>query len=62
MDRRTMASPPGARTRAARIGLIVDEVELARALEDMSDVEHLPRLASTVSLGIRRRADPSERA
>ncbi len=45
------------------IGLVVNEVELARALEDMGDVEHLPHLGVDAGvLGIGRRADAGELA
>ena len=45
------------------VGLIVNEVELARALEDMGDVEHLPHLGVDGGvLGIGRRADAGELA
>ena len=45
------------------IGLVVNEVELARALEDMGDVEHLPHLGVDGGIfGIGRRADTGELA
>ena len=45
------------------IGLVVNEIELARALEDMGDVEHLPHLGVDGRvLGIGRRAHAGERA
>ena len=45
------------------IGLVVNEVELARALEDMGDVEHLPHLGVDGGvLGIGRRADAGQLA
>mgnify|MGYP003694576315 CR=1 FL=1 len=45
------------------IRLIVNEVELARAFEDVGDVEHLPRLGVDRGvLGIGRRADAGQLA
>ena len=45
------------------VGLVVNEVELAGALEDMGDVEHLPDLGVDGRvLGIGRRADTGELA
>ena len=45
------------------VGLVVNEVELARALEDMGDVQHLPHLGVDGRvLGIGRRADAAQLA
>ena len=45
------------------VGLVVNEVELARALEDMGDVEHLPHLGVDGGvLGIGRRAHAGQLA
>jgi hypothetical protein len=64
MDRRHHRRLHQARERERHeIGLIVDEVEFARTLEDMSDVEHLPRLGIDRGvLGIGRRADSRQGA